>query len=364
MIDEAILRPGRLELHVEIGLPDENGREQILAIHTGELRKNGMLAPDVDVKNIAERTKNYTGAECEGLVKAACSYVFSRQIDPADLSKGADFTGVQVNMEDFNRAISETQPAFGVNEEALSQCFANGIIRYGREFDQVYHTLTRLAQQVVHSERTPLVSCLLSGSAGSGKSALAARVAADSNFPFIKRVSGESLLRFAEDGKSNALQRVFNDAYKSPLSLIILDDIERIIEYVAVGPRFSNAVLQTLLVLTKALPPPGHRLMIIGTTSVGEMLEAMEVKSAFQLALEMPMLETEENYAAVLTAGGGMTSADVKSVSKDLAGKTTAIKKLMNVLEMAKQESVGESGKASDSVTAEQFYQSMTEWGL
>lgn len=208
MIDEAILRPGRLELHVEIGLPDEGGRAQILSIHTGELAKNGMLAPEVSLPDIAARTKNYTGAEIEGLVKAACSYVFARQVDPTDLSKEVSFAGVQVTREDFDRALSETQPAFGVREEELQQCCANGIIPFGREFEQTYKTLQRLAAQVTTSERSPLVSILLSGPAGSGKSALAARVAMDSSFPFIKRVSGESLLRFAEDGKSNALQRV------------------------------------------------------------------------------------------------------------------------------------------------------------
>jgi len=395
MIDEAILRPGRLELHVEIGLPDENGREQILSIHTGELVKNQMLASDIDMHEVAARTKNYTGAEIEGLVKAACSYVFARQIDPADLSKEVSFAGVQVLKEDFERAMNETQPAFGVREEELQQCCANGIISYGPEFDQVYSTLRRLASQVTVSERSPLVSVMLSGPAGTGKSALAARVAMDSTFPFIKRVSGESLLRYAEEGKSQALQKVcargsafcsctrpahrltrsplppsaspahpqvFNDAYKSPLSLIVLDDIERIIEYVAVGPRFSNAVLQTLLVLVKALPPPGHRLMIIGTTAVGEMLEAMEVKSAFQLNLEMPALETEAQYAAVLKATSGMAASDVSAVAKDLEGKSMGIKKLLNVVEMAKQDASGATREGT--MRAEDFMASVMEWGL
>jgi vesicle-fusing ATPase len=48
---------------------------------------------------------------------------------------------------------------------------------------------------------------------------------------------------------------VFEDAYKSPLSLIVLDDIERLLEFVHIGPRFSNTVLQALLVLIKKKPP-------------------------------------------------------------------------------------------------------------
>ncbi len=50
--------------------------------------------------------------------------------------------------------------------------------------------------------------------------------------------------------------QVFDDAYKSSLSCVILDDIERLLDYVPIGPRFSNLVLQALLVLLKKLPPP------------------------------------------------------------------------------------------------------------
>lgn len=50
MIDEAILRPGRLEIHLEIGLPDERGRLQIFEIHTKNMKKNNLLANDVDLK--------------------------------------------------------------------------------------------------------------------------------------------------------------------------------------------------------------------------------------------------------------------------------------------------------------------------
>jgi vesicle-fusing ATPase len=48
---------------------------------------------------------------------------------------------------------------------------------------------------------------------------------------------------------------VFRDAYKSPLSIVIIDEIERLLEYVSIGPRFSNTVLQALLVLLKKAPP-------------------------------------------------------------------------------------------------------------
>ena len=70
---------------------------------------------------------------------------------------------------------------------------------------------------------------------------------------------------------------------QSPLSIIVLDDLERLLEYVPIGPRFSNSVLQTLLVLVKRMPPPGRKLMVVGTSSNPEVLSSMDLSSAFNV---------------------------------------------------------------------------------
>ena len=80
MIDEALLRPGRLEVHMEISLPDEHGRYQILTIHTAKMRNNGVMDSDVDIKELAALTKNFSGAEIGGLVKSATSFAFNRHV--------------------------------------------------------------------------------------------------------------------------------------------------------------------------------------------------------------------------------------------------------------------------------------------
>jgi vesicle-fusing ATPase len=56
----------------------------------------------------------------------------------------------------------------------------------------------------------------------------------------------------------------------------VLDDIERLLEYVAIGPRFSNAVLQTLLVLLKKQPPAGRKLFVVGTSSLGLVMQVSQ----------------------------------------------------------------------------------------
>uniref|UniRef100_A0A3P9ME11 Vesicle-fusing ATPase n=1 Tax=Oryzias latipes TaxID=8090 RepID=A0A3P9ME11_ORYLA len=80
LIDDALMRPGRFEVKMEIGLPDEKGRVQILNIHTIKMRNFNLLAADVDIKELAAETKNYSGAELEGLVRAAQSTAMNRHI--------------------------------------------------------------------------------------------------------------------------------------------------------------------------------------------------------------------------------------------------------------------------------------------
>lgn len=86
-----------------------------------------------------------------------------------------------------------------------------------------------LVEQVRVSQRTPLVSVLIHGPPGSGKTALAATIAQASQFPFIKLISAENMIGFSEVQKINYLNKVFMDSYKSPLSVIVVDGIERIL---------------------------------------------------------------------------------------------------------------------------------------
>lgn len=84
MIDKAILRPGRMEIHLEIGLPNEFGRKQIFEIHTRSMRDNNLLEPDVNIDYLAENTINYTGAEIEAVVRSATSYALFKDVNLND----------------------------------------------------------------------------------------------------------------------------------------------------------------------------------------------------------------------------------------------------------------------------------------
>ena len=84
-------------------------------------------------------------------------------------------------------------------------------------------------EQVRTSDRTHLVSVLMHGPPGSGKTALAASIAMSSEFAFVKLISPEAMVGYNESAKIQYISKIFNDSYKSPNSLIVVDNIERLL---------------------------------------------------------------------------------------------------------------------------------------
>ncbi|XP_063327253.1 vesicle-fusing ATPase isoform X3 [Pelmatolapia mariae] len=342
LIDDALMRPGRFEVKMEIGLPDEKGRVQILNIHTSKMRSFNLLASDVDVKELAAETKNYSGAELEGLVRAAQSTAMNRHIKATstvevDMERAEK---LQVTRSDFMGSLNnDIKPAFGTNQEDYSSYIMNGIIKWGDPVTHVLDDGELLVQQTKNSDRTPLVAVLLEGPPHSGKTALAAKIAEDSQFPFIKICSPDKMIGNSEISKCQAIKKVFDDAYKSQLSCVVVDDIERLLDYVPIGPRFSNLVLQALLVLLKKAPPKGRKLLIIGTTSRKDVLQEMEMLDAFSTTIHIPNISTGDQLIDALELLGSFTDKERASIAHQLKGKRVwiGIKKLLVLIEMSMQ---------------------------
>uniref|UniRef100_A0A8C1EWD5 Vesicle-fusing ATPase n=2 Tax=Cyprinus carpio TaxID=7962 RepID=A0A8C1EWD5_CYPCA len=342
LIDEALMRPGRFEVKMEIGLPDERGRVQILNIHTAKMRDFNLLSGDVDIKELAAETKNYSGAELEGLVRAAQSTAMNRHIKATstvevDMERAEK---LQVTRTDFMASLNnDIKPAFGTNQEDYSSYIMNGIIKWGDPVTRVLEDGELLVQQTKNSDRTPLVSVLLEGPPHSGKTALAAKISEDSQFPFIKICSPDKMIGHSEISKCQAIKKVFDDAYKSQLSCVVVDDIERLLDYVPIGPRFSNLVLQALLVLLKKTPPRGRKLLIIGTTSRKDVLQEMEMLDAFSTTIHVHNISSGEHLVEALELLGSFTDAERTTIAKHVKGKRVwiGIKKLLMLIEMSLQ---------------------------
>merc|ERR1719456_1842375 len=122
MIDTGLLRPGRFELHVEIGLPDEAGRIEILNLKTAKMQENGFLENGVSMQYLASQTRNFSGAELEGLVTAATANAMSRKVDLQNLTNCTGFEDICVTPADFDHALTEVHPSFGQDNDALDNC--------------------------------------------------------------------------------------------------------------------------------------------------------------------------------------------------------------------------------------------------
>ncbi|XP_031632428.1 vesicle-fusing ATPase 1-like [Contarinia nasturtii] len=342
MIDDALMRPGRLEVQMEIGLPDETGRLQILNIHTQRMRDFKKINPDVNFQELAAKTKNFSGAELEGLVRAAQSTAMNRlikaaskvEVDPEAISK------LLVNNDDFIHALAnDVKPAFGTATEALETYLSRGIINWGTPVSSLLEDGSLYTQQARAPEGSGLVSILLEGPPNSGKTALAAKLALMSDFPFIKICSPDDMVGFTESAKCLQIRKIFDDAYRSQLSCIVVDNVERLLDYGPIGPRYSNLTLQALLVLLKKQPPKGRKLLILCTSSRRQVLEDMEMISAFTSLLHVPNLSTPDHVLSVLEENDIFNKQDLITLAKRMKGHKVfiGIKKLLDLTDMARQ---------------------------
>jgi len=323
MIDEALLRPGRMEVHIEVGLPDEHGRLQILRIHTKSIAEAGALAPDVDIEALAKRTKNYTGSEIAGLVRSAVSYALGSQIDfsnTKDVPK--DLEEIKITAGMFEQALTDVKPQYGIDEDDFSRNFINGVIEFSERVRRNITQIKNMVTQVKKSTRTPLVSCLFSGPPGSGKTAFVSRMAFNSGMPFVRIISPNDLiLNGSESSRCSKIVSVFEEAYRCAYSVVIIDDIERILDYTAVGPRFSNAILQALLVLVKKAPPKENRkLMVLGTTSAPDVMRELGLFDAFDFQVDIPLVSGPVEVLQCLKSLQRMDKLKAEQATDDMEG--------------------------------------------
>ena len=164
MIDEALTRPGRLEVSVEIGLPKEAGRIQILNIHTRTMTQHKKMAADVDLLELAALTKNFSGAEIGGLVRAAQSCALNRLVR-ADSKVEVDLEAADrllVTRADFLHALQhDVKPALGSAEELLAGFRERGIVSWSEGIEGILADGQLLLQQAASDSGPGLVSILL-----------------------------------------------------------------------------------------------------------------------------------------------------------------------------------------------------------
>jgi vesicle-fusing ATPase len=182
-------------------------------------------------------------------------------------------------------------------------------------------------------------------------------LALEAGFPFVKFITPNNMVGMGEAQKVGYLDKIFRDADKSKASLIVVDEIEAIIDYVGVGPRFSNSVLQTLRTFIRKLPPKDRFRLILCTTSQRQVLSELGLLNAFSSETPMPYVLNGTELSNVLAGSRAFDDRAIRQIPKWLAEETGSERVGVGVKDILT--AIGRSKKSENMV--EKFVEIMGE---
>lgn len=232
ILDPALRRPGRFDREVEIGVPDKQGRHEILQIHT-----RGMpLTPDIDLKKLAEFTHGYTGADLAALCREAAMKALRRYIPEINLEEERIppqiLQKMEVRMEDFLAAYREITPT------AMREVYIEVPSVHWDEIGGLEEVKQNLRESVDWPLKKPEVfkrmgirppkGILLLGPPGCGKTLLAKAVATESESNFITIKGPEVFSKWVGESEK-AIREVFRKARMAAPAVIFFDEFDSIV---------------------------------------------------------------------------------------------------------------------------------------
>ena len=184
-----------------------------------------------------------------------------------------------------------------------------------------------------------LLSTLIIGPKGSGKTAFISKIAIESGIPFVKMIHPDDFVGLTTEGKVYKINKIFNDAYKSKISLILIDDIERLVEFIQLKNDYTKPILTNILTLLKKKPQRGHKIFILGTSSNRMIMENLEIADCFVSQLQIDILRKIEEKVFVINK----ISPDTLELNKELAANCPdiSVRNLIILLESTIQMNQG-----------------------
>jgi transitional endoplasmic reticulum ATPase len=230
-IDPALRRPGRFDREIEIGVPDKNGRAEIIGIHT-----RGMpISDDFDVEWLLDNTNGFVGADISALVRESAMKALRRYLPEIDLDEEQIppevLEKMAVIMADFRMAIKEVEPS------ALREIYLEVPEVSWDEVGGLQEIKDRLKESIEwpltkpelfeHFGINPPRGIVLFGAPGTGKTLLAKAIANEAKANFIT-IKGPELISKWVGESEKAVREVFKKAKQSSPSIIFLDEFESI----------------------------------------------------------------------------------------------------------------------------------------
>lgn len=230
-IDPALRRPGRFDREIEIGVPNRDGRLEVLQIHT-----RGMpLDKDVDLQRLADISHGFVGADLQALAKEAAMRALRRVLPEINLSGESISVDILrkiiVRMQDFMDVIKETEPS------AMREVFVEvpdikwedigGLSTIKQELQEAVEWPLKYLEVFTYADATPPKGILLYGPPGTGKTLMAKAAANESEANFIS-IKGPELLSKWVGESEKGVREIFRKARQAAPCIIFFDELDAI----------------------------------------------------------------------------------------------------------------------------------------
>ncbi len=282
-VDPALRRPGRFDREIEIGVPNESGRKEILQIHT-----RGMpLSDDVDLSYLADETHGFVGADIESLTKEAAMKALRRYLPEIDLDQEdippSLIDRMIVKREDFKGALGEVEPS--AMREVLVELpkvtweDVGGLDEPKRNIKESVEWPMRDPERFERMGIEPPKGVLLYGPPGTGKTLMAKAVANETNANFIS-VRGPQLLSKWVGESEKAIRQTFRKAKQVAPTVIFFDELDSLApgRSQETGSNVSERVVNQLLTELDGLEEM-EEVMVIGATNRPDMIDPALIRS-------------------------------------------------------------------------------------
>ncbi|MDQ1278942.1 MAG: transitional endoplasmic reticulum ATPase [Thermoproteota archaeon] len=242
-IDPALRRPGRFDREIELGVPNKQGRLEILQIHS-----RGMpLSENVDLKRLSEMTHGYTGADISALCREAAMKALRRYLPDINLEDEhippEILEKMEVNLDDFMSAYREITPT------AMREVFIEIPSVHWDEvggLDEVKQSLKEAVEWPIKRPEVftkmgirPPKGILIYGPPGCGKTLLARAVATESEANFISIKGPEIFSKWVGESEK-AIREIFRKGRTAAPAVIFIDEVDSVVPRRGAGSSDSG----------------------------------------------------------------------------------------------------------------------------
>ncbi|MDR3282588.1 MAG: CDC48 family AAA ATPase [Candidatus Methanoplasma sp.] len=331
-IDEALRRPGRFDREIEIGIPDRDGRLEILQIHT-----RGMpLDPSTDIPRLADRTHGFAGADISALCKEAAMAALRRILPDVDLEAEeipAEVLGrISVTMDDFMSALKDLQPS-SMREVLIEKPNVRwediGALESAKqELKEAVEWPLKYGKVFRHMGAKPPKGLLLYGPPGTGKTMLAKAVATESEANFIS-VKGPEFLNKWVGESEKAVRETFRKARQASPCVIFIDEIDSVAPQRGMGSdsNVTERVISQMLTEMDGLEAM-HDVVVIAATNRPDIMDPALLRPGRfdkSILIGPPDEVSRKAIFGIHTAGKPLDdSVDIEKLAKDSEGCTGA----------------------------------------